>query len=137
MTSGKISTSITPMLSVRNGAAALDFYQQGFGATVVDRFDGPNGRLIIGELFMDGVKFFVSEEAPELGNVAPEKYNSTTVRLELTIEDPDGFVERAVAAGARIVFPVADQDYGWRQGRIIDPFGHQWVVGRPIQQHNS
>jgi PhnB protein len=126
------TTSLTPMLSVRNGAAAIDFYKNGFGAVVVARADAPDGGLIIAELSINGARFFVADESPQTGNVSPQTQSGTTVRIELSVEDPDAFVARAVAHGAQIIFPVADQDYGWRQGRISDPFGHQWVVGRPL-----
>jgi len=129
----KITTSLTPMLSVRNGAAAIEFYKKAFGAVLVNRFDTPEGMLVIAEMAIDSARFFVSDESPALGNVSPEKNNATTVRLELTIGDPDRFVNLAVAAGATIIFPLTDQDYGWRQGRIADPFGHQWIVGCPLE----
>lgn len=127
-----LQASITPMLSVRKGADAIEFYKKAFGASTLSRMDGPDGRLIIAEMAIEGARFFVSEESPQLGNVSPESQGSTTVRMELTIADPDAFIARAVEFDARIIFPVTDHDYGWRQGRIADPFGHQWVVGRPL-----
>lgn len=120
------------MLTVSNGREALDFYQEGFGAKVVSRFDSPDGALVLAELAIDEARFFLSEETPKLANISPGTAGGTTVRLELTIADPDAFEKKAAAHGARIIFPVQDHDYGWRQGRVADPFGHQWVIGKPL-----
>jgi len=127
-----IQTSITPMLSVKNGAAAVDFYKRAFGAVELGRVDAPEGGLIIAEMAIDGARFFLSDESPELGNISPEKRNATTVRLEMTVADPDAVTKQAVDCGAKVIFPVTDHDYGFRQGRIVDPFGHQWVIGKPL-----
>jgi len=127
-----IQTSITPMLSVKNGAAAVDFYKRAFDAVELGRVDAPEGGLIIAEMAIDGARFFLSDESPELGNISPEKHNATTVRLEMTVADPDAVTKQAVDCGAKVIFPVTDHDYGFRQGRIVDPFGHQWVIGKPL-----
>jgi PhnB protein len=65
--------------------------------------------------------------------VSPETLGGTSVRISLIVPDPDIMAERAVTAGARVVFPVADQPYGFRQGRVADPFGHHWLIGRPLE----
>ncbi len=75
----------------------------------------------------------VVEEVPEALNVSPQTLGGTSVRIHLQVADPDAVAEQAVAAGARIVFPIADQPYGLRQGRIEDPYGHHWLVGRPLE----
>jgi len=125
--------SLAPMLTVMNGAAAVEYYTKAFGATVLDRIDTPDGQFIIAILSIDGAEFFVSEEAKDNNNVSPETIaGKTTVRLELEIEDPDTFAKNAIALGAKEIFPVKDRDYGRRDGRIVDPFGHQWVVGRGL-----
>jgi PhnB protein len=126
-----IRPTITPMLSVNDGLAAIDFYLNAFGASETGRVDN-NGKIIITEISFGGTKFYLSDESIENGNISPKKAKGTTIRLELTVPDPDAFVNQAVACGAKVIFPVADQDYGYRQGRIEDPFGHQWVVGRPL-----
>ena len=126
-----IPTAIIPMLSVHDGAAALAFYTRGFGATVVAEHAGPDGKLVA-ELAIDGAKFMVSDEAPDLGTPSPLSIHATTVRIELVVADPDAAARRAVRAGAREMFPVEDRSYGWRQGRVVDPFGHHWVIGRPL-----
>jgi len=125
--------SLAPMLTVMNGAAAVEYYTKAFGATVLDRIDTPDGQFIIAILSIDGAEFFVSEEAKDNNNVSPETIaGKTTVRLELEIEDPDTFAKNAIALGAKEMFPVKDREYGRRDGRIVDPFGHQWVVGRGL-----
>ena len=126
-------TSLSPMLTVKNGSAAVEYYTKAFGATVHDRIETPDGKFIIAILSIDGADFFVSEEAEENKNVSPESIaGKTTVRMELEIEDPDTFAKNAIALGAKEMFPVKDRDYGRRDGRIVDPFGHQWVIGRSL-----
>ena len=118
------------MLSVRRGSAAVDFYKAAFGATEAFRIDGDGGS-VVARLSVDGAEFWVADESPEHANFSPETLNGGTVRMVLTVDDPDASFARAVAAGATIVWPVADQ-YGWRLGRIVDPFGHHWEIGKPV-----
>ncbi|MBA2370268.1 MAG: hypothetical protein H0V71_01335 [Chloroflexi bacterium] len=80
----------------------------------------------------DGGRFFVVEEAPAALNLSPETLGGTSVRLSLIVDDPDAVAERAIAAGATEVLPIADQPYGLRQGRVADPYGHHWLIGRPL-----
>lgn len=126
-----ITSSLTPMLTVHNGLAAIEFYTNAFGASENGRVED-NGKIIITEISLMGVKFYLSDESGDTGNISPKKAKGTTIRLELTVSDPDTVVKQAVAYGANVIFPVMDQDYGYRQGRIEDPFGHQWVIGRPL-----
>jgi PhnB protein len=74
----------------------------------------------------------VADEAPEASNLSPQALNGTTVRINLLLADPDQFCERAIAIGAVVIAPIADQSYGLRQGRLADPFGHHWLIGRPL-----
>jgi PhnB protein len=131
MAEQKIKTTLTPMLSVNGALAAIEFYKNAFGATESGRVED-NGKIIIAEINFGEARFYLADESPENGNISPKKANGTTIRLELTVADPDAIVKQAVTCGARIIFPVADHDYGFRQGRIEDPFGHQWVIGRPL-----
>jgi PhnB protein len=128
--------TITPMLTVNDGRAAIEFYKKAFGADENGRVEA-DGRIIICELHFEGVTFYLSEESVDTGNLSPKRIKGTTVRLELTVRDPDAVANQAVGCGAKIIFPVADQDYGYRQGRIEDPFGHQWVIGRPLKSETS
>ena len=124
-------TMITPVLTVRHGARAVAFYQEAFSAQEIYRNTYPDGR-IVAEMAVDGARFRVADEAPEASNVSPQALDGTTVRLNLLVADPDGFFERAIAIGAVEIAPIADQSYGLRQGRLADPFGHHWLIGRPL-----
>jgi PhnB protein len=124
-------TTITPVLTVRDAAAAVAFYQRVFGAEELYRNSYPDGR-IVAELAVDGARFRVADEAPEAANLSPETLDGTTVRINLLVPDPDDLAARAIAGGATEIAPVADQSYGLRQGRLADPFGHHWLIGRPL-----
>jgi PhnB protein len=124
-------TTITPVLTVRHAVRAVAFYQEAFSALEIYRNTYPDGR-IVAEMAVDGARFRVADEAPEASSLSPQALDGTTVRLNLLVADPDGFFERAIAIGASEVAPVADQSYGLRQGRLADPFGHHWLIGRPL-----
>jgi PhnB protein len=123
-------TAIAPMLSVRNGARAVEFYQAALGAAVVFRIDAPDG-AVVARLAVDGAEFWVADESPENQNFSPETLGGGTVRMVLVVDDPDAVFERAVAAGAKEVWAM-DERYGWRLGRIVDPFGHHWEIGKEL-----
>jgi PhnB protein len=115
---------------VRRGADAVAFYTAAFGATELFKIASPEGD-VVAQLAVEGAAFWVSDESPEHGNFSPETLNGGTVRMVLTIDDPDAMFARAVAAGARVVTPMAD-NYGWHLGRLVDPFGHHWEIGKPL-----
>jgi PhnB protein len=118
------------MLSVRKGAEAIQFYKTAFGAETAFRVDAPDG-AVVAQLFVDGADFWVADESPEHANFSPETLGGGTVRMVMVVENPDAAFDRAIAAGAKVVRPVAD-DYGWRLGRCVDPYGHHWEIGKPI-----
>ena len=124
--------SIAPMLSVRGGARAVEFYRAAFGAVEVFRIEAPDG-AVVSRLAVQGAEFWVSDESPEHGNFSPESLGGGSVRMVLTVPDPDAMFARALAAGARTVVAVKE-DYGWRLGRVVDPFGHHWEIGRPLAE---
>jgi PhnB protein len=124
-------TAVYPFLAVRDTDRAIVFYEEAFGARVVQRLEAPDGP-VVAVLEIDGQPFGLATEAPGLGTPSPETAGSTTVRISLDVDDPDAVAQRAVAAGATEMFPVADQAYGMRQGRVVDPFGHHWLVGRRL-----
>jgi len=126
-----MTTEVTPFLAVRDADRAVEFYAAAFGAEELERLTAPSG-AIVAELAIGEARFSLATEAPELGTPSPETAGVTTVRLSLHVDDPDAVQRRAVEAGAVEMFPVADQPYGWRQGRVVDPFGHQWLVGRRL-----
>lgn len=124
-------TSISPMLSVRNGAKAVEFYQSAFAARVLFRLDGDDGG-VVAQLAVGSAEFWLADESPEHHNFSPETLGGSTVRMVMVVEDPDAVFAQAVAAGASEVAPVTNQPYGWRVGRIVDPFGHHWEIGKPV-----
>lgn len=125
----KVATTIAPWLSVRNSARAVDFYKAAFGATETFRMD--EGGSVVARLSVEGAEFWVGDESPEHSNFSPETLKGSSVRIILTVADPDAMFARAISAGATQVFPVGEE-YGWRLGRVVDPFGHHWEIGRPL-----
>jgi PhnB protein len=125
------TTSIAPMLSVRNGAGAVEFYKTAFGAKELFRIDAESGH-VVARLSVDGAEFWVADESPEHLNFSPESLGGGTVRMVMIVADPDGAFERAITSGATVVTPVKN-DYGWRLGRVVDPFGHHWEIGKPLE----
>jgi PhnB protein len=126
----QIVCSVAPMLSVRHGARAVEFYQAAFGATEVFRIEDPTGS-VVARLSVDGAEFWVADESPNHGNFSPESLGGGTVRMVMTVESPDASFDRAITAGATEVWPV-HEEYGWRIGRLVDPFGHHWEIGKPL-----
>jgi PhnB protein len=125
-------TAIAPMLSVRNGKRAIEFYKAAFGAAELFRLDDASG-AVVARLSVEGAEFWVADESPQHLNFSPESLGGGTVRMVMIVDDPDAAFERAVAAGATVVWPVSNQ-YGWRLGRIVDPFGHHWEIGKPLPE---
>jgi len=104
---------------------------QAFGAEEVYRNTYPDGRIVT-EMALGGARFRVADEAPEAPNLSPHSLNGTSVRINLLVADPDAVFQQAIQSGAVEVAPVSDQSYGLRQGRLADPFGHHWLIGRPL-----
>lgn len=123
-------SSVAAWLAVRRSAQAVDFYKAAFDATEVFRLGDPE-KGIVARLSADGAEFWVSEESPEHENFSPESLGGSTTRMILTVPDPDGVFAQAVAAGATEVHPVVEM-HGWRVGRVLDPYGHHWEIGRPL-----
>jgi PhnB protein len=124
--------AVSAQLSVRRGRAAIDFYRAAFGAEEVFRVGGDDANpAVVAQLRVGETTFWVADESPEHGNFSPESLGGGTVRMLLQVDDPDAAIERAVTAGATVVYPAADA-HSWRLGRIADPFGHDWEIGRPL-----
>jgi PhnB protein len=124
-----IATSILPWLCVRNGAQAVEFYKTAFGAKEAFRME--DGGSVVARLSVDGAEFWLSDESPEHFNFSPESLGGITTRLILTVADPDAVCARAIKTGAKEIYPVCEE-HDWRIGRVADPFGHHWEIGRPL-----
>lgn len=132
-TERKLETTITAMLYVRRRAEALEFYTRAFGATTLSRMDAGEGS-VIAHLAVGKGDFWLADESPEHQNFSPESIGGNSMHLVLLVDDPHAVFDQAVAAGASAVCPVRDEEYGWRIGRIADPFGHHWEIGRPLSE---
>jgi PhnB protein len=123
-----IRTSIAPWLSVRSSSKAVKFYTEAFGAVETYRLEDPDGNAVV-KLSIDGAEFWLSDSSPEDTNA--ENIGGGTIRMILTVADPDAVFAQAIKAGATEVFPVAEE-HGWRLGRVSDPFGLNWEIGKEI-----
>jgi PhnB protein len=124
-----LSSSIAPWLTVQNSAEAVAFYKTAFGA--VDVFTLGDGEGMVARLSVDGAEFWVGGESPEHFNFSPQLLGGSSVRIIFTVADPDAVFQKAIAAGASEVYAVKEE-YGWRLGRIVDPYGHYWEIARPL-----
>jgi PhnB protein len=124
--------SVSAQLSVRRGREAVRFYEAAFGAREIYRVGGTDDHEeVVSQLAVGDTSFWVADESPEHGNFSPETLGGSTTRLLLVVADPQSVVERAVALGARQIRPV-ESEHGWLLGRIEDPFGHHWEIGKPL-----
>jgi len=126
----RVQCTIAPWLSLRGSAKAVEFYKAAFGATEAFRLDGPDGS-VVARLAVDGAEFWVGDESLEHMNFSPETIGGGSVRMILTVDDPDAMFARAVNTGAKEVHPVSEM-HGWRVARVVDPFGHHWEIGRQL-----
>jgi len=118
------------MLSVRRGAQAIEFYKEAFGARELFRVDDKSG-AVVAHLAAGDAEFWVADESPEYLNFSPETLGGGTTRMVMVVDDPDAAFDRAVKAGGTVIRAVCN-DYGWRLGRLVDPFGHHWEIGKPL-----
>ena len=118
----------TPYLCVDDGVRAIEFYRKAFDATEVMRLTQPDGRIGHAELKIGPADLWLSDEFAEMGIRGPKSLGGTPVTIHLYVGDVDAVVARAVAAGATLERPVADQFYGDRSGNLVDPFGHRWMI---------
>ncbi len=125
--------ALSPMLAIRDAAAAVEFYQQAFGAVEVMRMADPSGKLVHGEFKIGDALVMVAEEHPDY-NRSPQTLGGTSVILNIYVPDVDALFERAVAAGAKVIFPLQNQFYGDRCGRLEDPFGHMWIFSTRVEE---
>jgi PhnB protein len=124
---------VTPYLSIRGAAQAIEFYKKALGAAEVMRMPGPEGKLGHAEIRIGGSRVMLSDEYPEIDFLGPQTRGGTSVHLHVYVRDVDSVVERAVAAGAKLMRPVENKFYGDRTGTLQDPFGHVWHVSTHVE----
>ena len=129
--SKQVRQQVTPYMSVKNSAAAIEFYKKAFGASELTRIPMPDGRIGHAEIKIGDATIMMADEYPEIQFLSPESLGGSTVVIHVYVDDVDAFASRAVAAGANLVRPVADQPYGDRNCKIVDPFGHAWFFATP------
>jgi len=125
-----IKPSLAPWLSVSNGTSAIEFYKKAFSAKEVYHLDDPGGG-VVARMVIDGGEFWLSGSSEGDGESGGSP-SEPPVRMIWTVADPDTAFARAIAAGASVIFPVGE-GYGWRVGRLVDPFGHHWEIGHELE----
>lgn len=126
--------TLTPHITVKDAARALDFYKAAFGAEEVVRMPGPGGKVMHAEIRIGDSRMLLNEEFLEMDVKGPGVYGGSPVTLHLYVEDADALVRQAASAGAKITMPVQDTFWGDRYGRLEDPFGHQWAIATRIRE---
>jgi uncharacterized glyoxalase superfamily protein PhnB len=121
--------TITPFMTVRDAARAIEFYKQAFGAKERGVMKGPEGKVMHAELVIGDSIIMLADEFPEFGSLSPQSTGGSGTGLHIYIEDVDSAFDRAVKAGATVEMPVADMFWGDRYGKLRDPFGHKWSIG--------
>jgi PhnB protein len=123
----KTQTAFAPLLKIDNGTTDVSFYKNAFGANEHFCVTNDDGSIHVVELDIDGALFHLHEQMPNTGS-CPHTVRDTTVTIGLMADDVHAVFDRAVAAGATIMNPVTDYEYGYRQGDLKDPFGHVWTI---------
>jgi PhnB protein len=127
-----IKTSISPWLSVRNCARAVDFYKSAFGAIEAYRLETPDGDLVV-KLSVNGAEFWLSGESSDNDIESTESIGGGSVRIILTVANPNAIFAQALETGATQIYPVGEE-HGWRLGRLADPFGLHWEIGHQLEK---
>ena len=123
----------TPYLIVNGGAQAIEFYKKAFGATELMRMPQPGGKIGHAEIKIGDSPIMLADESPDVGARSPQSIGGSPVSIMLYVEDVDRIFSQAVAAGAKVKRPVADQFYGDRTGGVEDPFGHLWYIATHVE----
>jgi PhnB protein len=126
-------TAVTPYLTIKGAAKAIDFYKKAFGAEEVLRLDMPDGKIAHAEISIGGARIMLHDEAPDWAALSPQTIGDSGSSLMLYVNDADAVFKRAVDAGATVTMEMADQFYGDRCGNIKDPFGHKWSIATHIE----
>jgi PhnB protein len=124
---------ITPYLICKNAEAAIEFYKKAFGAVELFRVGEPGRKVGHAEMKIGNVIFMLADEFPDIGAISPQTLGGTPVTFYVYVEDVDGFTEKAIGEGLKVLKPVADQFYGDRSGHFEDPFGHKWGFATHVE----
>jgi len=129
--------TLTPSLTVRDAARAIDFYKRAFGAEQIGVMKGPDGKVMHAELRIGDSLLMLADEFPEYGSLSPQSIGGTGMSLHIYIEDVDSAFDRATKAGANVEMPVTDMFWGDRFGKLVDPFGHKWSIATRKREMSS
>jgi PhnB protein len=130
-------TAFVPQLAISHGTMDLEFYKNAFGAIETKHIQNDDGSIHVSEMFIDGAMVHFHEEAYDGRTFSPEKYNGVTTTIGLMVADTDAVIARALKAGAKLVSPAQSYDYGYRQGSIVDPLGHHWIIETVLQSQET
>ncbi len=133
MTDRAETTRLEPRLVLPDVDAAMSFYQKVFDARPTERFEDQSGRVVHAAMRIGESVFTMTQEVPAWGLEAPQKPSGTAVLLHLTVDDPDETADRMVTLGSKVVIAIEDRPYGKREGRVVDPFGHAWILSKTIE----
>jgi PhnB protein len=128
--------AFAPQLFIPAGTRDISFYYNAFGAVEINRWMNNDATIHVAELSIAGTIFHLHEERPEKGQLEPVKVNGVTALIGLFVDDVDSVIDRALKAGAKLLNSARDYDYGYRQGEILDPFGHQWMIEMKLTHEN-
>jgi PhnB protein len=121
-------TAFVPQLVISHGTMDLEFYKNAFGAIETKHITNDDGSIHVSEMFIDGAMFHFHEESYNGSSFSPGKYNGVTAIIGLMVADVDKVMARAISAGAKETSPAQSYDYGYRQGSLMDPLGHHWLI---------
>jgi PhnB protein len=125
--------TVTPYMTIKNAARAIEFYKEAFGAREIFRWADPDGRVRHAEIVIGDSPIMLTDEAPDFGMNSPQSLGGSPVHVFLYVEDVDAVFGRAIAAGATELMPVEDSEDGDRRGGVTDPFGHVWYIGTHVE----
>lgn len=126
-------STVTPHLVVRDAAQALEFYKKAFGAVETVRMPGPGGKILHAEIKIGDSHLFLADEMPDWGSKSPLMLGGTGTTICLYVENADAVFNQAVASGAQVKMPLANQFWGDRYGKLMDPYGHEWAVATHLE----
>jgi PhnB protein len=131
-TTDEFKTVFAPHLQSKDVLVGMEFYKKAFNAVELRRWSNPDGSVHVAEMSINGAMFHIHEETGRGDQLSPETAHTVTSLIGIFVPDPDAMVKNAVAAGARLSSPLKDYDYGYRQGVVTDPSGHQWLIQKKI-----